>query len=54
MQESRDFNLCHKGIFVYNVNIRCIVAHLTELEYHLDVHRPHVVMIQKTWVDASK
>ena len=38
---------------MYNMNIRCIVAHLTELEYHLDVHRPHVVMIQETWLDAS-
>ena len=48
MLENRDSNLCHKGIFVYNVNIRCILAHLTESEYHLDLHRPHVVMIQAT------
>ena len=35
------------------MNIRCILAHLTELEYHLDLHRPHVVMIQETWLDDS-
>ena len=30
-----------------------LMAHLTDLEYHLNVHRPHIVMIQETWLDAS-
>ena len=53
MLENRDSKLCLNGIFVYNVNIQCILAHLTELEYHLNLHRPHVVMIQETWLDDS-
>jgi hypothetical protein len=51
--EDRNSSLCLNGIFVYNVNIRCILAHLTELQYHVDLHRPHIVMIQETWLDAS-
>lgn len=27
--------------------------HLVELEYHLDMHRPHIVLLQETWLDAS-
>jgi len=51
--ENRNSSLCLNGIFVYSVNIRCILAHLTELQYHVDLHRPHIVMIQETWLDAS-
>lgn len=48
MLENRDSKLCLHGILVYNVNIQRILAHQTELEYHLNLHRPHVVMIQET------
>jgi len=46
-------NACQKGVFVYSVNIQCLLAHKAELEYSLSVHRPHIVLIQETWLDAS-
>ena len=46
-------NSCHKGVFVYSVNIRCLLAHLAELEFVLSVHKPHIVLIQESWLDAS-
>ena len=41
---------CHDGISVYTVNIQCLLARVAELEYQLEVHRPHVVLIQETWL----
>ena len=35
------------------MNIQCLQAHLVELEYHLDMHKPHIVLLQETWLDAS-
>ena len=35
---------------MYTVNIQCLLAHVAELEYQLEVHRPHVVLIQETWL----
>ena len=29
------------------------MANLTELQYHLEVHQPHIVFLQETWLDAS-
>lgn len=53
MLEDRDSNLCQNGIFVYSVNIQCILAHVAELEHHLHLHQPHIVMIQEIWLNAS-
>ena len=36
------------------VNIQCLNAHLVELQYHLQERQPHIVMIQETWLDASR
>ena len=33
--------------------IQCLLAHLVELCFQLDLHRPHVVCIQETWLNAS-
>jgi len=43
------------GISVLTVNIQCLTAphHLAELNHQLDLHRPHVVLIQETWLDKS-
>ena len=46
-------NSCHKGVAVYSVNIQCLLAHLAELEFSLSIHRPHIVLIQESWLDAS-
>jgi hypothetical protein len=35
--ESPASNSCHKGISVYSVNIRCLLAHKAELEFVLSV-----------------
>ena len=35
------------------VNIRCLGAHLDELQFHLSQHSPHVVLLQETWLDKS-
>ena len=52
---SCDSNSCREGILVYNVNIQCLkaVGKLETLEYHLGVHRPHIVLLQETWLDAT-
>ena len=35
---------------IYSVNIQCLSAHLAELTFQLQLHRPHVVLIQETWL----
>lgn len=40
-------------ILDYNINIQCLLANQTELEYHLEQHRLHIVTLQETWLDAS-
>ena len=42
-----------KGVVVYSVNIRCLKSHLSELCFHLEEQKPHVVCIQETWLDKS-
>ena len=34
----------------YNITIRCLLSHLGEIQYHLGVHKPHVVFFQETWL----
>ena len=41
------------SILIYNINIRCLLSNQTELEYQLEQHRPHIVTLQETWLDAS-
>jgi len=38
---------------IYQINIRCLFAHLVELCYFLDLYKPHVVLIQETWLNSS-
>ena len=40
-------------ISIYCINIQCLLAHLPELQAHLDLHQPHIVLIQETWLDES-
>ena len=35
------------------INIRCLHANRTELEFHLAQRRPHVVLFQETWLNVS-
>ena len=30
-----------------------MLKHQAELEHHLQVHQPHIVMIQETWLNAE-
>jgi hypothetical protein len=56
------------GIYIYNINIQCLLSRrqeksiaecdenstrLGELINHLNVHRPHIVLVQETWLDDS-
>jgi len=40
-------------VCIYLINIQCFLAHLAELSFQLEIHRPHVVCIQETWLDES-
>ena len=40
-------------IRVFMINIQSVRAHQAELSYHLQVERPHIVLLQETWLDAS-
>jgi len=44
---------CSGGVRIFTINIQCINAHLDELIVQLNVHRPHVVLIQETWLDKT-
>ena len=46
-------NTCRDGILVYCVNIRCMLNNLQLLLNQLEQHRPHIVMIQETWLDKT-
>lgn len=37
----------------YNINIKCLLSHLGEIQHHLDVYNPHVVFFQETWLNIS-
>jgi len=48
------FNSSNLGeVSVYTVNIQCLLARLQELNFQLEMHRPHVVLIQETWLDDT-
>ena len=34
-------------VFIYSLNIRCLLAHLDELTSFLNDHRPHIVFLQE-------
>ena len=38
---------------IYMQNVRCLKAHLAEINFHLQEVQPHIVMFQETWLDAS-
>ena len=44
-----------EGISVLTVNIQSVNSahHLAQLSHQLNLHRPHVVLIQETWLDKS-
>ena len=46
-------NAPKKEIIIFVLNIQCLRAHMVELEYHLELHKPHIVLLQETWLDAS-
>ena len=41
------------SILIYNINIQCLLKNQAELEFQLEQHRPHIVTLQETWLDAS-
>jgi len=41
------------SLSVFFINIQCLLAHIAELCHHLEIHQPHVVCLQETWLDAS-
>ena len=47
-------NLVH-DVSIYSVNSQCLFAHMhfAELCFQLEVHSPHVVCVQETWLDDS-
>ena len=41
--------ICNAQPFtIYCINIRCLFAHFAELCFYLEIHKPHVVMLQET------
>ena len=44
---------CKNGISIYLINIQCLLARIPELVAQLELHQPHVVCVQETWLDAS-
>ena len=41
------------GVHIVSINIRCLLAHIVELEAFLKLHRPRVVLLQETWLKKS-
>ena len=42
-----------QSLSIYSINIKCLLAHLAELSFHLSVHKPHIVLIQDSWLNKS-
>lgn len=40
-------------LVIYCINIRCLLAHSAELSYQLELHEPHIVLIQESWLNAT-
>ena len=38
---------------IYNINIRCLLAHHAELCFHVQLHAPHVIFIQESWLNET-
>ena len=36
-----------------SVNIRDVVRHMAELQIRLQEHKPHILVVQETWLDES-
>ena len=41
------------SVSIFSINIQCLLAHIDELICQLNVHRPHIVFLQETWLDPT-
>ena len=53
MSDAVASNSSRRCIYILSLNIQCLLAHLGELCCHLELHRPHLVFLQETWLDAT-
>lgn len=44
---------CLAGVFVTILKVQHFFANVEESYFKLEVHRPHVMLIQETWLDPS-
>ena len=40
-------------LLLFIVLIRCLLVHSARLSYQLKIHKPHLVLIQESWLNAS-
>ena len=45
--------ICLQPFNIYSMNIKCVLAHLSELCHYVNLYAPHVVLIQESWLNAS-
>ena len=53
VEESRPKTAKKDIVLLLVVNIQCLKARLTEFCFHLESLRPHIVLLQETWLDES-
>ena len=41
------------GVCIVSINIQRLLFRKAELEAYLSVHRPHIVLLQETWLDET-
>ena len=46
-------NVSRNDVSIYSLNVQCLLAHLTELAFHLELYTPHVLLLQETWLNQS-
>ena len=42
-----------QSIRIYSINIRCLLANINEVIHHVQVNKPHLILIQESWLNAS-
>ena len=46
-------DVSRNDVNIYCLNVQCLLAHLAEVTFHLELRRPHVAMFQETCLDQS-
>ena len=52
-QTSASVDFSSQSMRIYSINIRCLLANIAEVIHHVELHDPHIILIQESWLNSS-